>query len=49
MYKVTITFEGGKRMIFDPFPTDDGFDFYGLQSMLDKCVIKSYSVRLSTK
>ena len=48
MYKVIVTDNNGKRQVIDPFPTEN-LDLYGLARCLDKCKIKSFSVRLSDK
>ena len=48
MYKVTITHNNGKRQVIDPFPNKD-FDLYVLTRLIDKCEIKSFSMRLSNK
>lgn len=48
MYKVTITHNDGKRQVIDPFPNKD-FDLYVLTRLIDKCEIKSFSMRWSDK
>lgn len=48
MYKVTITHNNGKRQVIEPFPTEN-LDLYSLTRCLDRCEIKSFSVRLSDK
>lgn len=46
MYKVTITFNNGKRQVINNFPTET-MDFYTLTRAIDKCEIQSFSVRLA--